>query len=168
MFGLETNMNKLEFKLFVAFVSWIILTVILVWAPFPVPRRFLTIAFNLTWPMIFFAGLIIATRALLYSGNKAHWLFIVYFALALYSKTAGPLVNDWVRGIKTNPPEPEMIEKRQKFADEMIALYQKYQLPPSHAKSTISLPLGQLLLLAGYWLLTAKTKKSEQQFRHVP
>jgi len=142
-------MNKLELKLFVAFVSWIILTVILQWAPFPVPRRMLFLALKLTWPMIFFVGLLIATRALLQSGNKAHWLFIIYFALALYSKTAGPHVNKWIRGMNATPPEPEMIEKRQQFHDEMIELYQKYQIPPSPAKSTIPLPLGQLLLLSG-------------------
>lgn len=114
------------------------------------------------WPVLYMIGLITSAQAWRWSRKGAYWFFMVYFALAFYCATAAPYVNDWIQHKIERKVDPVVIEKRRQMQEEISAIQNKYELPPEMVAAVITLPVGQILLVAGLWFLARKEMSTEQ------
>ena len=153
-------MKLLEAKLFIVFTAWLIIASILLWSPLPVPWIIST-ALAWSWPILYVIGILISTRALRQSGHKAYCLFIAYFILAFYSVTIAPLMHERFINRGTATFEDATLDQGIQLQEEMSEVLQSHELPTDHTVALVSLPLGQLLLVAGLWLITKRIKPRE-------
>ena len=110
------------------------------------------------WPILYVLGLIIAIQGWRNSKKTAYVLFIIYFALAFYSVTAAPHVNGWIKHRSELKRDPAVVEAQTKMEREILKLHEKYNLPYATKRS---LPLGQVLLVLGLWMIVRKEKNTE-------
>ena len=122
---------------------------------------------NLLASILYIVGLVIAVQGWRWSKKRGYCLFIVYFALALYSATAAPRVNRWIKHRFERKPDPVIAEKKIEMQQELQKVRDRYDLPPEALVTTIRFPLGQLLLVLGLWMIAGKERAPNQAIEAI-
>jgi hypothetical protein len=111
-----------------------------------------TSAIDWLHPMIYIAGFTVGVWAFWKSRKVGYLLVAICFLLVLSSRFIVPVVN---RAISTRwPAQPELSpEVEQEYMQEMMALDEKY-FPSGRVMSRkLTLPLDQIILVLGLWML---------------
>jgi len=155
-------MNNIESKIFLSFSAWLIIVSALLWlSPQFVPRA-VYIAFKWSWPLLNLIGIVCSIRAERQIRNKAFRLFTIYFILSLYTVTFASHVNRWLQNRQSSSPDPATIEQQHQLQNEIATVYAKHSQHLPFVATNVSIPLGQLLLVAGIWLISKSRKCTEQ------
>jgi hypothetical protein len=103
-------------------------------------------------PLIYIAGLAVGVWAFWKSRKVGYLLVAICFLLVLSSRFIVPVVN---RAIATRwPAQSELSpEAQQQYMQEMTALNQKYYPSGSVMSLKLTLPLDQIILVLGLWIL---------------
>ena len=119
----------------------------------------LHIIFQWLNPIIPLVGLIIAISAFKKCSKKGYLIIATYYALAVFSLLAMPKINRVIAQSK----KPDLnAELREEMNQEILTTYERYYgekgLPPKTHIRHIQFPLGQIILLAGLWMIANKEK----------
>ena len=158
----EEIVRNIEAILFGAFSAWLIIMTALIYAsPFEIPRTFYA-ALTWSWPLLYLIGIACSIRAERQFQKKAFRLFTIYFILSLYTVTFAPHVNRWLQNRQASSPDPAAIEQHTQLQNEIAKVYAKHNQHQPFAARNVSIPLGQLLLVAGIWLISKPNNRTEQ------
>ena len=155
-------MKNIESKLFLTFSAWLIIVSALLWLFPQIIPRVVYVAFRGSWPLLYLIGIACSIRAERQIRNKAFRLFTAYFIILLYSATFDPHVNRWLQNRPSDAPNSVTIEHQHQIQAEIANVYTKYSQQQPILATNVSIPLGQLLLVAGIWLIS-KTKRSRTE-----
>lgn len=155
-------MKNIESKIFLSFSAWLIIVSALLWlSPQLVPRAVYA-AFKGSWPLLYLIGILCSIRAERQTRNKAFRLFNIYFILSLYTLIFAPHVNRWLQNRRSSSSDPATIEQQHQLQNEIATVYAKHSQHQPFVATSVSIPLGQLLLVAGIWLISKPRKGTKQ------
>ena len=118
------------------------------------------------WPITYLAGLVVTIRYFRKHGKAVLIMLLLYFVLGVYSHTLSPHVERlfWPKAAEFTPEQMEKYEEYQKEAEE-LQLKHFGEIPGSIATvvKRVSIPFGQILLVAMLFLLGKRIEKDTQQ-----